>query len=475
MEMDLSEVEKLRHEIRSEFQSMNERFSSELRAMKNGYDQLSMQIQNNNNYLCSQLNNAMNAWNHQFSTHVRVTEKKCDEIEEHIKSLQGQKEDEKAHRSLVIKNVDVLSGHTNKQELLKTLSQLGVNTEIIDDIWVTKKEHKNTNTASWTAILEASSPTKADKIKGQLIEILKSRIVMGEAGYKIEAGRKYFVSIEGFIPATRKEERSLLETRGKELKRDGSIAAYRVCLVKGGAPLAPIYFLGLQTKPNKHAAFRPHTIGTGQIRGDKKGGASRETNYGHGQRKEMGGHRTREGYGAQPANEVLDVQRSKEGLRVESEKEKEGARVESEKEKEGARVERVIEEDGVGFGINNQANPTQYTNSEYGEDRDDDWGEDLREESQNAVEVAEEGSLKVTSTLRVGEFPPLPISPGELSHDLRTPTSTTQQQGRSLHAEGGERRGGTVRKIHDRSPQEGHWKTVTNKKSKKRYFLNEGT
>ena len=469
MEMDPKEMEKmldlkiadLRHSMRSDFQSMESgllnKFQSEFRALNNGYEQLNMQMHHHTNYVGTQLTNANNAWNHQFSTHVRVTEKKCYEIEEHIKSLQGQKEDEKAHRSLVIKNVDVLSGRTNKQELLKTLSQLGVNTELIDDIWVTKKEHKNTNTASWTAILEASSPTKADKIKGQLIEILKSRINMGDAGYKIEAGRKYFVSIEGFIPATRKEERSSLEMRGKELKRDGSIAAYRVCLVKGGAPLAPIYFLGLQTKPNKHAAFRPHTIGTSQTSGDKKGWTSRETNYG--QRKETGGHRTREGYGAQPADKVLDVQRSREGLRLESEK-----------EKEGGRVERVIKEDGVGFEINNQAIPTQYTNSEYGEDRVDDWGDDFLEESHNVVEVAEEGSLKVTP--RVGEFPPLPlpISPGELSHALKTPS---QQQGRSLHAEGGERRGGTVRKIDDRSPQDGHWKTVISKRSKKKYFVNE--
>ena len=198
--------------------------------------------------------------NQRFDAVESSLAKRIDKTEEKVNILQDMLADEKAYNSLVIKNIDVLTnGARKKFETLCELEKLGVNTELlISDIWITKKAHPNSSFTSVTAIIETASPIKADKLRGQLIDILKKKAREGIQTYKMAGNRKIFVSVEGFIPPARREERIMLENKGKELKRSGAISAYRVCLVKSGAPLNPMFFLGLQTKKAKDEGFRPH-------------------------------------------------------------------------------------------------------------------------------------------------------------------------------------------------------------------------
>jgi hypothetical protein len=180
-------------------------------------------------------------------------------------------EEEKAYRTIVLKNADILvGGDITKKQLIELLESSGVNINNFDEVQVVRMADKPTGLITSTAYFVATSPRTVDIARGQLIEMFKLRNAKKLHYYRQLGDRRVFLSMEDYIPKHRKEEREAIERKGRELKRENKIASWKISLVKSGPPLDPNYFLGLQVKDRKGAQFRPFYLKGGERDPSKK-------------------------------------------------------------------------------------------------------------------------------------------------------------------------------------------------------------
>lgn len=191
---------------------------------------------------------------------------------EELERRNNNEDDEKAHRTLIIKNVEILAGaDANKKQLIQILITEKVKVDHLSEVQIVRKADKQSGLTTCTAYLVVTSPLKVDKIRGELIELCKRRITSGHANHRVVNGKKIFLLVEGYIPLHRREEKEALEKKGRQLKGDRRIFAWRVILVKVGPPLNAHFFLSLVTKQSKSEKFKPCDLKAGERQGQGQG------------------------------------------------------------------------------------------------------------------------------------------------------------------------------------------------------------